>query len=305
MTEYNLKRDSKLYIVYSGQRHSIDIYPDLSFSQTFSETSVPVKTLHKQADLFEDAAITKANPANFNFTIPILRESDLDIVLTLLTTLNSSASLNTADIYVENNSKTFKLETSVFESGVFRIDSKSVLILTASGTARKLSEFSGNIPGSSVTRSNTNTFVGVFALSAMLGSEELTHLTSLSVEIVNTVSWLEHGTLHKSLDILDASGTSFPEAFVVESRRLSGTLQRYITKDVGVIDKPVTTWSTNTPMTIRIGDVGLWALRFNLPSIVYTSRIELSDFYIQSYDFRLNTNNNISDIIVKENIRGS
>ena len=123
MPSYNLKRNVKLYVVRSGLKYKIDIFPDVSFSQTFDEQALRVKTLHAQNNMFEDATITKANPANFNFTIPALAEDDLKILYQLLIDYDitsSEVTLNTFDIYVEGDTDVWKIQTCVLERGLFK-----------------------------------------------------------------------------------------------------------------------------------------------------------------------------------------
>ena len=50
---YNFKKATKLYIVENGNKHTIDIYPDISASQTFEEQGYKRKTLHALNDLHD------------------------------------------------------------------------------------------------------------------------------------------------------------------------------------------------------------------------------------------------------------
>ena len=70
MPTYNFKQEAEVYIV-SGGTHRIHV-TDISFSQTFSEESHSVNTIHSPNDLFEASVINKANVANFSFSVPIL-----------------------------------------------------------------------------------------------------------------------------------------------------------------------------------------------------------------------------------------
>jgi len=302
MATYNFKKQTKLYVVRNGLRYALDIYPDISFSQTFNETNVPVKTLHSQYNMFENAVITKANPANFAFTVPILLESDLNIVLELLMDYEqgSEATLKTADLYVESNSEVYKLEKSVFESGTFQIVKDAFISLSLSGTARKLSKFTDTIPGTLQTRSAKQTYNQVSAMLVAIGGVTQNYVTSVSVELKNEVQWVDFATLQNSLVISDALGTQFPEAFVVGSRTLSGTVQQYVTNETNSVN----TWSIGGALSIQIGTVGqLTNLQFLVPSIVYTNRLEVQDLYIQSYDWRMNSNPAaLADVIKKRNI---
>ena len=113
MATYNFLRESEVYLVYGGNQYRVDVYPNMSCSQTFTEESYPVKTLHNQSLMFEGSSIARANPANFDFTIPSLRENDLDIVLDLL--LDYDTSLGQQLI------KTFDLYTTAFPAPLLAV----------------------------------------------------------------------------------------------------------------------------------------------------------------------------------------
>ena len=85
MTAYNFLRESNVHLVYGGSRYLLKTTPDVSFSQTFAEDAYEVKTLHDQTKMFQGTSITKANPANFSFTVHLTTEKDETIVKSLLT----------------------------------------------------------------------------------------------------------------------------------------------------------------------------------------------------------------------------
>ena len=304
MTVFNFKRDSKLHVVIGALRYTIDIYPDFTFSQTFNETAVQVKTLHSQYDMFENAVITKANAANFSFTSPLMLEADMDVLLDLLTSwdlTNTEAVLKTADLYFEANSEIYKLEKAVFEVGTFQITKDSILLVHFSGSASKLSKYSLALPGTPQTRSVTRTFSLPTYLRVVIGGAVQSYISALTVELKNTVHWLDFAHLQNSLVISDASGTMYPGAFTVSGRVLSGTVQQYITDDANT---NVNTWSTNSSVNIQAGNLGSNpTIEFNFPSVVFTNRIDTQELYTQGYDFRLNTNPvSLSSIIIKTSI---
>ena len=49
MPTYNFKQEAEVYVVSGGNRHTEYDVTDISFGQTFSEESYPVKTLHAQS----------------------------------------------------------------------------------------------------------------------------------------------------------------------------------------------------------------------------------------------------------------
>jgi hypothetical protein len=78
---HSFLKESKLYIVYGGNKYRIYTTTAISFSQTFAEDSYPVKTLHDQSKMFEGSNITKAQPASFSFEIPLTLEKDESLEL--------------------------------------------------------------------------------------------------------------------------------------------------------------------------------------------------------------------------------
>lgn len=303
MTTYNFKKDTKLHVVRNGLRYTLDIYPDISFSQTFNETNVPVKTLHSQYNMFENAVITKANPANFTFTIPMLLEGDMGIVLELLTdydTTSDEATLKTSDLYVESNSEVYKLEKAVFESGTFQIVKNALISLSIAGTARKLRKYTDGLPGVPQARTATRTFSATTAMMVAIAGTVQDRITAVSIELKNDVQWMEFATLHNSMGISDVSGTMFPETFFVSSRTLSGTIQQYVTDET---NSNVNSWNTNTSINVQVGNLGSdWTLQFLIPTAVFTNRVEVQDLLIQSYDFRMTSNVDLSTVIKKRSI---
>ena len=80
MANYSFKKEAQVFIVSGGNRHKLDV-SSINFSQTFAETSYPVKTLHAQTNVFEASVINRANPADFSFNLPALVEDDFDTIV--------------------------------------------------------------------------------------------------------------------------------------------------------------------------------------------------------------------------------
>ena len=95
MAAFNFLKEARLYIVHSNKQYNIDI-ENVSFSQTFTEDSYSVKTLHVQ-DMFEASTINKANPANFEFTMPTLKEADSSVQVVL----DRLIDYDTVDLYIK------------------------------------------------------------------------------------------------------------------------------------------------------------------------------------------------------------
>lgn len=295
MPSYNFKKKVKFYIVIGGLKYLVDIYPDVSFSQTFKESSRKVKTLHAQTDMFDAAIINEASPANFNFTMPLYVTLEVKPILAMLLDYDTSSSevtLKTADIYVDTGVEIFKLEKAVFERGTFNIGRAEIVTVSISGSASKLSLFgvSGTtIPGTQqTTTSGTSTFLETRFMQVLLGGSELLNVHAVSLEVANEVQWLANNTLHKSLAVTGPSDTTYPEGFVVSGRTVSGTIQQYLT-DANI--SSAQTWSTSGVMSVSIGRIiNTYSLVFSFPEAVYTNRIQPEELFLQNYDFRLTYN---------------
>jgi hypothetical protein len=296
MPFYSFKRDCKVYVVHTAAntRYKLDVYPDLSFSQTYDEQAKSVKTLHDQNAMFEEAIVNKANPANFNFTVLLNNSKDHEVMLDLLVkknTLTSDGSvefLTSFDLYIDTGTEIFKLEKSVIERGTFQIAKDTIVTINVNGTAKKLSRFGvtgTTIPGTLSSVAATVTGIIPRATTVTLDGVVVPNINSITLELANEVKWLEYDTLHKSLNVSDPSGTQFPEGFVVSSRVLSGTIMQYLTD---TNSSRAQSWSTTSTLRIQIGTTGpIYYLDVNMPSVVFTNTIQADDIFMQSYTFRM------------------
>jgi hypothetical protein len=296
MAFYNFKRNCKVYLVHTttNARYQLDVYPDLTFSQTFDEQAINVKTLHDQNAMFEGTVVNKANPANFSFTVLLNNSADHEIMLDLLikkNTLSSDGSveyLTSFDLYIDTGVEIFKLEKAVLERGTFQIARDAIVTVSVSGSAKKLSRIGSSgttIPGTISTLAATVTGIIPRATTVTLDSVAAPNISSITLELVNQVEWLEYDTLHKSLNISGPSDTMYPEGFVVSNRTLSGTIVQYLT-DTNL--SRLQSWSTTSSLRIQIGTLGpIYYLDVNMPSVVFTNRLQTDELFLQMYDFRM------------------
>ena len=138
---YSFLRESKLYIVYSGTKYRIYTSSAISFGQTFTDDSYSVKTLHDQSKMFEGVSITKAQPASFNFDVPLTIEKDESIVVDLLGDV-TDGQLKSFDVYVQTNSSTFKLENAIITSANIDFGKENQFTVQLEGQGTKLSRIS-------------------------------------------------------------------------------------------------------------------------------------------------------------------
>lgn len=300
---YSFLRESKLYIVYGGNKYRIYTSTAISFSQTFASDSYSVKTLHNQSKMFEGATITKANPADFTFNVPLTEEKDESPVIDLLSQL-SSGQLTQFDMYVQTGSAVFKLSNAVITSGSFDINPRSQFTVQLQGEGTKLERVgdeSYSIPGNLVLESATRTPLLVYPVIS-IDSLDMNNIISTTVTIENEVDWTAYETLQASLNVTNASNIMRPSGYTVENRTISGAVRQY------QIDNNITQFddfSTNSNINIKAIQVGNAAnatpfLQLSLNPATFTARMETGDTFTQSYDFRnLDNSTTVPNIITQ------
>ena len=285
MANYSFIKDAKVYLVSGTEQVLLDI-SNVSFSQTFTETSYPVKTLHNQS-MFEGSVINKANPANFELTIPALLEADLRALFDKLLDYSSF------DLYITTQQDIFRLETSVITNGTFLIDRVRPLSLTVSGEASKLSTVAA-LPYTTIGRSVTRTY-NTSGLTILLDSVHLdTDVATVSVEVQNEVSWNPWVSVHSGV----LGEISYPSTYTISKRILSGNISRHLNTDNS---SSLNTSSSNSTLNIKVGQNILgtfYGFEFDIASCSYTNRLQTGGIFKQSYDWRMTQNpTSLSDVI--------
>lgn len=274
---YNFKRNSKLYLVYEGLKYRLEIYPDLSVSQTFNEQGVPRKTLHTQTDLHEHAVITRANVASFSFTVPFFDQSTIQKELELSTSYTNGVTPY-FDLYIESDNIIYKLEKAVFETTTFNLSRDAPITVSLSGSGSKISKVT-TIPGTLQT-TPTREYTRVSTLGTIINSTTLTSVININIEVVNKVSWTKNDTINQSLN----GNIIYPTSFVLSGREVRGSVAHFVTDDN---KEELSDLSTEGELELLINSN---LLSFVLPSVVFTRRDDLNDLISRTYDFRLNTN---------------
>ena len=282
---YSFLRESKLYIVYGGTRYRIYTSSAISLDQTFAEDSYSVKTLHDQSKMFEGSIVNKANPASFSFDIPLTKEKDESVIITLLGGLTGNQ-LNKFDIYVVTTNSTFKLENAIITSASMDFIPQNPFMIRVEGEGTKLSRAGDenySLPGSAQSESSTRTPLMVYPVISLNdgSAKDMNNIISVNLQVQNEINWTNYTNLHNSL----SSNTMFPSAYTVEKRMASGEIRQYQT------DNNITQFddfSTNTDLTITAknvsGDADFFEVAIN--PVMYTARMEVADVFTQSYDFR-------------------
>lgn len=281
---YNFKRDAKVYFHVDGVLYPVDVYPDLSFSQTYKEDSYNRKTLHNQLALNKGATIVEANVANFSFTIPIKFDNSVLPLSSLFEPDYATGTIEPMDIYVELTNKKFKLTKAAIETTTFNITKTEVLTASVSGTASLLSEVV-SLP-TTPTTPNTDPYTIVRGVKVQVNSVTIPSVAAISLEINNSIEWSGNTTLHKSL----SGELSYKDKYVLQERRVSGSVTEFLLDSSSGTD-----YSTTASIIVEIlSSVGQSPpmLTFTLPETVYTRRVNMDELVTRVYDFRL-TNNNV------------
>ena len=299
---YSFLKESKLYLVYGGNKYRIYTTSSITFSQTFAEDSYPVKTLHDQSKMFEGSTITKANPANFSFEVPLTAEKDESIVITLLSDL-TDAQLKSFDIYVQTGSSTFKIENAVITNADFAFATRDQFLVAISGQGTKLTR-AGNesytIPGSLQSESATRTPQTIYPV-VTIDSLDMSSILSANVSISTEISWTKYDNLHDSLSVTNSSNAMFPSTYTIGKRIASGAITQYQNDNNITQFDDFNTSSNLTLKAVETGkassDSGFFQLQLN--PVSYTARVNVADVYTQSYDFTSTDNTAISTRITQ------
>lgn len=279
MPTYNFKQEAQVYVVSGGNRHRIDV-TDVSFSQTFSEESYPVKTLHAQNNLFEASVINKANVANFSFSVPALTQADYTILETLL--LNASS----FDLFVKTEADTFKLETAVITNGSFVIERSRPLSIEIQGEGGKLTR-GATLTGTLQSRSATKNYV-IPVLDITLNSASLSNIVGVNMELQNEVEWTPYTTVGAGISATSAATSMFPSTFTLSKKILAGSITQYLTDSN---TSNTLQWDTDASLTIKAGNgqsgASFRGFSFGPATCSFTNRINAGNIFLQNYDWRM------------------
>lgn len=300
MVAYNFLKESNVHLVYGGSRYLIKTTPDVSFSQTFAEDAYEVKTLHDQTKMFQGTSITKANPADFSFTVHLTKEKDETIVKSLLTdydTTEGQTRIKTFDLYIVTGESTFKLNECVLINGDFNLSKGSASTLAVAGQGQKLErvgDASYSLPGSLVSASSTRTPT-LSLIDVEVGGSDVTNIISATLSVQNEIEWTPYETLQSSLSVTSASNAMYPSGFTLGRRVVSGNIVQYITSNNS---STVQTFNTDTTVRVKTVVDGSTFLDANLANCMFTKRANVADVFTQTFDYRLVGNPaNLSTVI--------
>jgi hypothetical protein len=292
-------REGRVYLEYGGSFYLLHTTSDVTFSQTFKQDGTQQRSLHKLNNLFEGSSITSANPADFSFTMYLIKGDSpryQHLPLDLLLNYNGNL-LNTFNLYFVytnyNPDIYYKLEGCVFTSGSFNIPRAGLITVAVSGQAIKLSRFNTTFTGSAGVNYKTAPTLAVSRhTNVTVGGNPLANILGVSLEVQNNITWTENVTLQKSLVVTSPSNTVFPATFTLESRVVGGSIQQYVDESYTQSKTNVQTWKELTSVVIQVGNSSTdYQLQVNMPSACsFTNRVAFGDIFTQSYDYRLMTN---------------
>jgi hypothetical protein len=121
-------------------------------------------------------------------------------------------------------------------------------------------------------------------------SLNMDHILSVNLQIQNNINWTPFTNLHNSLSVANNNVETimFPTTYTLESRVASGEIRQY------QFDNNITQFddfSTNTNLTIKAIQTGKATnatpfFQIQLNPVKYTARMDPSEVYTQSYDYR-------------------
>lgn len=302
MANYNIKQEAKVYLVHGGYRYTLEVGPELSFSQTFTDKTNSVRTLHDQNNFFDRSNIKKANPANFSFQVFFYKDnyaqSSTKIVHDRLLDCESF------DLYISTEQDVFKLEKCVIANGTYGIERSKPLSLKVSGSASKLSKVgafsSYSFPGSAVSVNPNLQYLqtGQVTLTLGTGNTDISsEVLALKVELQNSIKWTPNMTVDAGIAVTGSSNAVFPQSYIVSKKSLAGNISRYLCDSNSA---QLQTFDTSTPLRVRVGEVigsTFYGLDFNMPTCSFTNRTTVSDLFLQNYDWRNTSNQAITTTI--------
>jgi hypothetical protein len=294
MANYSFLKEAKVYIVSGNTKLQIDI-SSISFSQTFTEQTRSVKTLHDQSNWFEGSVINSANPANFELRTNLLIEDDTRI------TFDRMLAGMGFDLYIKTAADVFKLDDCVITNGQINIERLRPLSLSISGEATKLltgqsDEFNALTGMVLRTPDSPRTYNLCPELTVTLdGADISSELRSLSMELQHEVNWTNYKTVNNAI----AGTTQYPSGFKFGNKTLAGNITRYLTD---TNDSTVQSFGLGKALRIKAGTTianTFYGVDLNTTNCTFTNRVNAGDAFTQNVDWRMaqNTGGNIASVL--------
>ncbi len=299
-----LLRESKVYIQTTNLVGVVSTFrlhvQNIEFNQAFKQESYKTKTLQEQSSWYEGSSITTANNANFSISIHMVDESSTHqhkLIELLLETDTKTLKTFTLFIDPQKEDKIYKIESCIITSGSFNLPRGGIMTADFEGQGTKLSRINAD----SVTLTDSSydtdpTFAVAKRVDVTINSKALENVLGVTLEIQNDVEWIKSKTLQSSLSVSSATNSIYPANFVLSKRTVAGNITQYVNKRVtqplqayyDQSDDNIQTWKENIPIHIKAGLASNnYQLNAQLTPCSYTNRVNPSEVFTQSYDFRL------------------
>ena len=243
------------------------VYPDVSFSQVYTETAVERKTLHNPENLISDGFTSILNVGNFNFTVPVMDSTAFGTLLSIM--FKSSNESHT--LYLENEGVIKRYNQVVFTDMTFNTAKNSITTVSVSGNYG-YGDSVGSIPGVTVDYGELYTYIEGIGIS--IAGVNIPYINNFNIEVKNDVKWLDNKTIHDN-------GPVHRNRFVHTGKIIGGNIIQYSNIEHS-------TYSDNSPMLVQIKSNGGIFLEFDFPTIINTSRPQLDLISKKGIDFRVN-----------------
>jgi len=241
--------------------------------------------------MFQGTSITKANPANFSFSIHLTEEKDESIVLDLLTDYDTSTGeqlLKSFDLYIVSNESTFKLEGCIITQGEFNFAKDSPLLLSVSGQAKKLERVGddnyslpGTLQSASATRTPTKPLLDV-----EVDGTDVPNLVSATLSVQNNIQWTPYETLQNSLSVTSASNAMYPSDYSLTDRVLSGNITQFFSSSNS---SSAQTFDTSARIAVKtlVDNSTFFNFTSGASDCMFTKRTGQGEVFTQTFDYRL------------------
>lgn len=311
---FEFLREGRVWMEYSGNYYLLHTTKDVTFSQTFKQEDITVRSLHNNSNFFEDSSIVEANPADFSFSIYLISNDSTPLhqhkPLDLLTEYSSDNNLDTFNLYFVYSDYSpevyYKIEKCVFTAGSFNIPRNGIMTVGLSGQGTKLTRNTGTVAGlaqSSDYRASPNYAISkqfdIWATGSELPQNKLDNILGASLELQNNISWTANKTLQDSLQVTNETNTIYPNNFTLEDRSLAGSIRQYVSESETLSKDNVQTWTESNSVIIKAGLGGAdgYQLEVDLDGRAsFTNRVAFGEVFTQNYDFRLMSNPAMSSI---------
>ncbi|AJF40900.1 base plate tail tube protein [Vibrio phage phi 3] len=276
---YTLKRECEILVVYKGVGYLFDALPSFDFSQTFSKTSNPRRTLHNNSA--KPVTISGAkNTANFSMEV-LITDSYIESVFFEIAGWNKLGNnvyeypdsvpiIEPCTIYILNPNKNVAVRTAFIESIDLPMAKASPKSLSVSFTASSIDE-GVKVEGVGMTHRQA-TPLPPSPIQISINSTLANHVTSASFNTKNSVSWRQDRGIH------DVGKVYTPSRAVVSDMSMTGTINLYATKSLVI--------PSNKPIIVDL-HTHHSGVTIKMDSVHLLKRLEPDDVFVEALDITL------------------